>query len=221
MSSFQPNFSYDSFSIEAFNRSLDRLGYQRSDRYHMTIAENELLSISLSSLRFQYREFSEQLNRRIIKIGNLNQSIATTPIPSSGVDWENPYKMNYEGELDITFLADADGSLFRVFQNWLNLIFDRGGFYEYRTSYATTATIFAYDTTGSEKYQFNVNELYPKTISTAEFSADTSLQELTVNFSYKDFLVVKSVAPPRTQAPAESGIDFPDLAGPGDGTAFA
>ena len=223
---FDPN----SFSIEGFKTILSNRGYQRSDRYQFLIfpagVENQLgLNLALLDNGLDSLEFAFELTRRTTKLSLPNQSLATNNIVSSGIDYESPYKLNFDGNFEFTFLNDREGSLVRVFKSWIDNIFNkRTGNFEYRKSYVCDSQIIATDTTGQQTLVYDIKEMYPKSYTVSDFSSDTNLQEVTVTMNYKYF----DISPDGTYVPPrnlESGVDFADFGGstpqfPGDGTAF-
>ena len=214
------SFNFDSFSIEAFKATLFNRGYQRSDRYIFNFP-NEAplgLTIALAENNMSLREFNEHMNRRTTKVSPPSQSLATNSVVTSGVDYENPYKLNFNGEFEFTFINDNEAALIQVFKSWIDTIFNkRTGSFEYRNDYISDITISATDTTGAIKHTYLVKEMYPKTYTISEFSSDTALQEVSVTMVYKYFDITFDPAA-SVDSPPQSGIDFPDFGG---GTAFA
>ena len=187
------DFSFDSFNIEAFKATLSKLGYQRSDRYIFQFGNTGFgpgLETALAAIPMQMREFSEHLNRRMIKVSIPQQTLQSNAVVSSGIDFENPYKMGFEGDLEFTFINDKEGHLVKIFHTWMDDTFNPlSGHFEYKEDYACDAVIFAADTKGDISHSYSITEMFPKTYSVSDFSTETSLQEVTVTMSYKYFSV--------------------------------
>ncbi len=214
------SFNFDSFNIEAFKATLFNRGYQRSDRYIFNFPNEAPLGLTtaLAENNMLLREFNEHMNRRTTKVSPPSQSLATNNIVTSGIDYENPYKLNFNGEFEFTFINDNEAALIQVFKSWIDSIFNKTtGSFEYRNDYISDITISATDTTGAIKHSYIVKEMYPKSYSISEFSSDTALQEVTVTMVYKYFDITFDPAV-SVDPPQQSGVDFPDFGG---GTAFA
>jgi|TARA_R100000455_G_C6263252_1_gene118522 hypothetical protein len=222
------SFNFDSFSIEAFKATLFNRGYQRSDRYIFNFPNEAPLGLTtaLDENRMSLREFNEHMNRRTTKVSPPSQTLATNSIVTSGIDYENPYKLNFNGEFEFTFINDNEAALIKVFKSWIDSIFNKTtGNFEYRNDYISDIAISATDTTGAIKHTYSIKEMYPKSYTVSEFSSDTALQEVSVTMVYKYFDITLD-APASINSPLQSGVDFADFGGstpqfPGDGTAFA
>lgn len=214
------SFNFDSFNIEAFKATLFNRGYQRSDRYVFNFPNEAPLGLTtaLAENNMLLREFNEHMNRRTTKVSPPSQSLATNNIVTSGIDYENPYKLNFNGEFEFTFINDNEAALVQVFKSWIDSIFNKTtGSFEYRNDYISDITISATDTTGAIKHSYIVKEMYPKSYSISEFSSDTALQEVTVTMVYKYFDITFDPAV-SVNPPQQSGVDFPNFGG---GAAFA
>lgn len=214
------SFNFDSFNIEAFKATLFNRGYQRSDRYVFNFPNEAPLGLTtaLAENNMLLREFNEHMNRRTTKVSPPSQSLATNNIVTSGIDYENPYKLNFNGEFEFTFINDNEAALVQVFKSWIDSIFNKTtGSFEYRNDYISDITISATDTTGAIKHSYIVKEMYPKSYSISEFSSDTALQEVTVTMVYKYFDITFDPAV-SVDPPQQSGVDFPNFGG---GAAFA
>ena len=182
-------------NIKRFTGSLGKFGTQRSDCYRFEFVNpSPNLQAACSAAGWSVRDFIEEFDNRIQSINTPSQTVATNAIKVSGIDYEHPYQMNYEGDLTVNLLLDKDSLLRKTMTNWLNGIYPtRTGLYTYRTDYVCDAFLDILDTKGEINGQnsFFIREIFPKSVGSFNFEATNppSLVQLPVTFSFKEFFL--------------------------------
>ena len=182
-------------SINRFIGSVGRFGTQRSDRYRFVFVNIPAnLQAACTAAGWSVRDFVEEFDNRIQSINTPSQTVATNAIKVSGIDYEHPYQMNYEGDLTVNLLLDRESLLRKTMTNWLNGIYPtRTGLYTYRTDYVCDAFLDILNDRGEVEGQnsFFIREIFPKSVGSFNLEAANppSLIQLPVTFSFKEFFL--------------------------------
>lgn len=114
-------------------------------------------------------------------------SFTTAQVRSFGEVKEVPYEKLYE-PVSLSFYVDADLTVKRLFDQWVNLIQDTTTrTYQWPSVYRTdTIDIFVYDVENNQRYKCTLHEVYPKAVApiTLDYS-NKDLMKLQVQFTYK------------------------------------
>lgn len=99
---------------------------------------------------------------------------------------EVPYEKLYD-QITMTFYVDNDMAVKRLFDQWQDAIFDpvtrTFGYYK---NYTTNLKIEVQDINDNTRYEIDLFECYPKTISNIQMDASSKdIMKLTIGFQYK------------------------------------
>lgn len=114
-------------------------------------------------------------------------SFSTAPVRSFGETKEVPYEKLYE-PVSLTFYVDADLTVKRLFDKWVNLIQDTNTrTYQWPSTYLTdTIDIFVYDIANSQRYKCTLHQTYPKSVAPIQLDYNNKdVMRLQVQFSYQ------------------------------------
>ena len=220
-------------NIDDFVSSFKRDGYHLNSRFACEFTLNPPIFQSAISQNFgDNRHFASMVAKRTRRVVSPTISFSTSDVKSTAVDYQAPYQRNYEGSLNMTFISDKENKLRNTFINWMEGIQSPFvGYYNYRNDYISNVQINQIDQSDNMINSYLVREVFPRNVTGMEYDATSNdLTVFTVEFAFKDFIVNNFAIQEfsTTERDLESGVDFPDFAGPtgtpqfpGDGTAFA
>lgn len=114
-------------------------------------------------------------------------SFSTAQVRSFGEFKEVPYEKLYE-PISLTFYVDADLTIKRLFDKWVNLIQDTTSrTYQWPTTYLTDSIdIFVYDLANNQRYKCTLHQAYPKSVASIQLDYNNKdVMRLQVQFSYQ------------------------------------
>ena len=114
-------------------------------------------------------------------------SFSTSQVRSFGEFKEVPYEKLYE-QVSLSFYVDADLTVKRLFDQWINLIQDTTNrTYSWPSTYLTdTIDIFVYDTENNQRYKCTLHQVFPKAVSPIQLDYNNKeVMRLQVQFSYQ------------------------------------
>jgi hypothetical protein len=102
-----------------------------------------------------------------------------------------PYSFLNE-DVTFTFILTGDYYMRKMFDNWSNLVFDTNKYeMRYPESYTTDVRIAQLNKQNVPVYTVKLEKAYPTTINaiTLDNTAENSIQKVTVNMTYENFVV--------------------------------
>jgi len=102
-----------------------------------------------------------------------------------------PYSFMNE-DVTFTFLLTGDYYMRKMFDNWMNMVFDTNSYtMKYRDSYTTDVRIAQLNKQNIPTYTVKLEKAYPTAINAIvlDNTAESSIQKVTVNMTYENFIV--------------------------------
>jgi hypothetical protein len=116
----------------------------------------------------------------------------------STIDYQNvkqavkiPYSFINE-DVTFTFILTGDYYMRKMFDNWLNLVFDTENYQlRYKDTYTTDVRIAQLNKNNIPVYTVQLHNAYPTGINaiTLDNTAESTIQKVTVNMTYETFVV--------------------------------
>lgn len=197
------------FNIAQFKSHIDKSGYLLNNKYQVYLNAPPILNgraVSTPSSTNVTTNIVEMIKFRADEIVAPGIALITSDIQRYGIGPTQKYPMTAQiNEINVSFVCDKYGALWTFFHEWVNIVFEHGGFKsargnmptipkytaEYKDNYSTTGQILVYDATGNIVKDINLFEVYP--IGVKEVNLDWNSSELIkidVVLTYKEFIIL-------------------------------
>ena len=168
-------------------------GLARPNRFAVYIAlPNKLVPSKLDIERLSL--FAEVTSLPGVKI-------ETDRLKIFGPDYIRPIGINYGDTIDITFIADSDLNIRRIFDDWIHLIVNENAYtVNYQNDYISQNINLEQMNTNDQKvYLYTLKDAFPIEIKSMELSqqAENQIQRITVTFAYRKWFYTQ-ISNPKT-----------------------
>ena len=200
------------FNIDRFKANIEESGYIKTNSFGILISPPAILQNS----QILNGGFSNPVNNvtndllfRVSELSTPATALNVADINRYGVGPTQKFPLNSVfNNLTLGILCDQYGDIWRFWYNWLNSIFEFTGKTdvatgnvntlpaygaEYKSNYATMASLLIYDPEGNEIQRFDMTDVFPTSMLDVGLDWGSSeLIKLKITITFKDFTIVGS-----------------------------
>ena len=198
--------------ITQFIQNVKQRGLARTNRYDVRIPLPRSVSSDMSAVATLFCDSATLPGA----------NLSTTPMRTFGETREMPYEKIYD-TVTLSFYVDADMRLKKMFENWMNQIYNPDTrTFGYYNNYVTTAEIYVRTVNDGAPYKLTLYEAYPKTLNSIQLdTAAHDIMKMSMTLQYKywksETFVSKGAAPQAIAAnrgstrktPAQTTTNYP------------
>lgn len=188
------------FDVNAFKQNIAKYGTLQTNKFEVSIPLNLNLAAATG---MSLADMSSLISFRADKasLPKAEFLIIDNPIFGYGPIQKMPTNMVFE-DIQISFIADADGEIYNFLYGWMNYIYNFVGVnnnapsYQvaYKDDYCATVSIITYDQNGNAVTTHNLFKAYPTAIGAVplDWGDNNNLMKIDMSLTYFTWSMTKN-----------------------------